>query len=62
MQPIYEVADHLASGELVVVAEDTPPMPVQMGCLYAHRRHQDPKVRLFINFMVKRIGGKLRVS
>ena len=62
MKPVYEVADHLASGALVVVAEDTPPMPVQMGCLYAHRRHQDPKVRLFINFMVKRIGGKLRVS
>ncbi len=62
MKPVYEVADHLASGALVVVAEDTPPMPVQMGCLYAHRRHQDPKVRLFIDFMAKRISGKLRAE
>lgn len=62
MKPIFEVADHLASGALVVVAEETPPMPVQLGCLYAHRRHQDPKVRLFIDFMAKRISGKLRSS
>lgn len=62
MKPIFEVADHLATGALVVVAEETPPMPVQLGCLYAHRRHQDPKVRLFIDFMAKRISNKLRSS
>ncbi len=60
MKPLFEVADHLASGALVVVAEDTPPLPVQLGCLYAHRRHQDPKVRLFIDFMATRIAAKLK--
>lgn len=51
LKPTFEVAEHLASGDLVVVAKDTPPEPVQMACLYTHKRHQDPKTRLFIEFM-----------
>ncbi|NKX42221.1 LysR family transcriptional regulator, partial [Rhodobacteraceae bacterium R_SAG2] len=43
MKPIFEIAEHLQSGALVRVVEDTPPLPVQMACLYTHRRHQDPK-------------------
>jgi DNA-binding transcriptional LysR family regulator len=26
-----------------------------MACLYSHRRKQDPKARLFIDFMVARM-------
>ena len=59
MKPVFEVADHLAGGRLVAVAEATPPVPVQMACLYTHRRHQDPKVRLFMEFMVERIAPAL---
>ena len=55
LKPVFEVAQHLASGALVPVLETEPPLPVQMGCLYAHRRHQDPKTRLFIDFMASRI-------
>lgn len=51
----FEVADHLASGRLVKVLEHEPPIPVQMACLYTHRRMQDPKTRLFIDFLVGRI-------
>lgn len=51
LKPIFEVADLLASGALEIVAKDTPPEPVQMACLYTHKRHQDPKTRLFIEFM-----------
>ena len=56
MKPVFEIAEHLLSGALVVVADDTPPTPVQMACLYTHRRHQDPKTRLFMDYTVDRIG------
>lgn len=51
LKPLFEVAQYLASGELVVVGEDTPPEPIQMACLFTHRRHQDPKTRLFMEFV-----------
>ena len=56
MKPIFEVAEYLATGALVRVAEATPPEPVQMACLYTHKRHQDPKARLFIDFMGPKIA------
>ena len=55
LKPRFEVAEYLASGALAPVLPDTPPVPVQLGCLYAHRRHQDPKTRLLIDFMADRI-------
>lgn len=55
----FEVAEHLASGRLLPVLENEPPIPVQMACLYTHRRRQDPKTRLFIDFMVERIQKAL---
>jgi DNA-binding transcriptional LysR family regulator len=55
LKPIFEVAGHLASGALLPVAEETPPESIRMACLYTHRRHQDPKTRLFMDFMVPRI-------
>ena len=60
MKPRFEVGDHLASGALIAVAEATPPVPVQMACLYTHRRHQDPKTRLFMDFMIPRIAAAIR--
>jgi DNA-binding transcriptional LysR family regulator len=63
-KPVFEVAEHLKSGALVVVAEETPPTPVRLACLYRHKRYQDPKIRLFIDFMVahcKMELGKLEV-
>ena len=59
LKPVFEIADHLRSGRLVPVVEDTPPLPVQVACLYTHKRHQDPKVRLFMDFMIERISGDL---
>ena len=59
LKPWFEVADHLATGTLVPILEDTPPLPIQLACLYTHRRHQDPKTRLFIDFMVARIAPQL---
>lgn len=59
MKPVFEVADHLASGALVPVAEETPPVPVQMACLYTHRRHQDPKSRLFLEFATRALSAAI---
>lgn len=62
IKPVYEVAEHLLSGALVPVATATPPEPVQMACLYTHRRHQDPKTRLFMDFVTDRVGQAVKTA
>ncbi len=62
LKPIFEVADHLKAGRLVPVATQTPPEPVQMACLYTHRRGQDPKTRLFMEFVIDRIAAAIRAG
>ena len=57
LKPAFEIADHLAAGALVPVCEDNPPLPVSLACVYPHKRLQDPKSRLFIDFTVA--GGRL---
>ncbi len=62
LKPVFEIADHLRKGALVPVLEQTPPVSIQLACLYTHRRHQDPKTRLFIDYMVSRIDTALANS
>ncbi|MDA7428347.1 LysR family transcriptional regulator [Primorskyibacter aestuariivivens] len=62
MKPIFEIADHLHDGRLVPVATQTPPEPIQMACLFTHRRRQDPKTRLFMEFMVDRIAATIKAT
>ncbi|MEM9631730.1 MAG: LysR family transcriptional regulator [Pseudomonadota bacterium] len=52
-KPRFDVAQHLQSGDLVEVLADTPPPPTIFGCLYPHRRLQDPKIRHFVDFVIK---------
>ena len=59
LKPLFEVADHLASGALVPVLENEPPVPIQMACLYMHRKRQDPKARLLIDHMADHIRNEL---
>jgi LysR family transcriptional activator of dmlA len=59
LKPVFEVAEHLKAGRLVPVLTDTPPVPIQLACLYTHRRLQDPKTRLFIEFMTARIEAAM---
>ncbi|MBP0484604.1 LysR family transcriptional regulator [Sagittula salina] len=56
LKPVFEVSEHLKSGALVPVATRTPPEAIQMACLYTHRRRQDPKARIFMDFVIDRIG------
>lgn len=60
LKPVFEIADDLAKGTLVPILKSTPPIPIQMACLYTHRKHQDPKTRLFIDFMVARMQKDLQ--
>lgn len=55
MKPRFEVAGHLASGALVEVLPGTPPQPAVFGCLYPHRKLQDPKVQRFMDFVVRHL-------
>ena len=50
-KPRFDVVRHLATGALVEVLPDTPPVPASFGCLYPHRKFQDPKIRLFVDHM-----------
>lgn len=60
MKPIFEVSHHLEAGRLVPVATQTPPEGIQMACLFTHRRRQDPKTRLFMEFVISRIADEVR--
>ena len=35
------------------ILEDTPPLSSTFGCLYPHRKLQEPKVRLFMDYVAK---------
>ncbi|MBL0374585.1 LysR family transcriptional regulator [Rhizobium sp. KVB221] len=53
-KPLFEVKSYLNDGTLVEILEDTPPTSVQLAAIYPHKRFQDPKVRLMIDFMAER--------
>ena len=58
-KPLFEVADHIKSGALVRVLAETPPPPSRFACLYPHRRLQDPKVRLFVDYMITQCRNRV---
>ena len=53
-KPLFEVKQYLNEGRLLVILKDTPPASVQLAAIYPHKRFQDPKVRLMIDFMAER--------
>ncbi|KAA0594791.1 DNA-binding transcriptional LysR family regulator [Azospirillum lipoferum] len=59
MKPLWEVAEHLASGGLVPVLPDFPPEPVTLAVLYPHRALVPAKVRAFADHMVPKIKAAL---
>ncbi|MFN3971451.1 MAG: LysR substrate-binding domain-containing protein [Gemmobacter sp.] len=59
LKPVFEVADHLRSGALIPVATASPPLPAQLTCLTQHRRLQDPKIRLFSDYIIARMRADL---
>ncbi len=59
-KPLLDVLPYLASGVLVPVCEASPPPNVRLACLYPHKKNQDPKSRLFIDYMVDRLKADLK--
>lgn len=53
-KPVFEVAEHLRAGRLVEVLPDNRPVPSIFGCLYPHKKLQDPKVRLLVDFAARK--------
>lgn len=51
-KPAFEIQEYLNEGSLILVAQDTPPTNMPFSCIYPHKRLQDPKIRLLIDFMV----------
>jgi len=45
--PAYDVAPHVAAGELVRVMEDHQAQPMQMTLLYPHRRQAPERLKVF---------------
>ncbi len=58
-KPRFEVAAYLAEGRLVEVLPEARPMSASFGVLYPHKKLQDPKVRLFIDFAIAEVRAQL---
>jgi DNA-binding transcriptional LysR family regulator len=59
-KPRFEVEPFIRSGELRIVLPETPATRVQLAAVYPHRELQDPKLRLFIDFMSERCQRLIR--
>ncbi|MEW9834098.1 LysR family transcriptional regulator [Mesorhizobium marinum] len=53
-KPRFEVEPFIRDRRLKVILPDTPPIPVQLAAVYPHKKLQDPKVRLLLDFMAER--------
>ena len=61
-KPVFEIAEFLESGALVRVAANTPPTDVPFACIYPHKRLQDPKIKTFIEYIVKECKDVLSIG
>lgn len=52
-KPFFDVREYLETGRLVEILPETPPLPTIFGCLYPHKKLQDPKVRLFVEHIAR---------
>lgn len=53
-KPRFDIEPFLRDGRLKVILPDYPPLPVKLAALYPHKKFQDPKVRLLLDFMAER--------
>ena len=60
LKPRFEVEPFLRDWRLRTILVDTPPLPVQLAAVYPHKKYQDPKVRLLLDFMAERCQRLIR--
>ncbi|TIQ33216.1 MAG: LysR family transcriptional regulator [Mesorhizobium sp.] len=53
-KPRFEVEPFIRDQRLKVILAKAPPTPVQLAAVYPHKKLQDPKVRLLLDFMADR--------
>jgi len=54
--PRYHVEDDLKRGTLIAVLPDCPPSPTPVSLLYPRSRQLSPRVRVFIDWLVRAFG------
>ena len=59
-KPRFEVEPFIRDRRLQVILPGTPPTPVQFAAVYPHKKFQDPKVRLLLDFMAERCQRLIR--
>ena len=59
--PAYDVAGHVAAGELVSVMPHHQCAPMPMHLLYPHRRHLSHRVKLFADWLVELLRERTAV-
>ncbi|RVD58035.1 LysR family transcriptional regulator [Mesorhizobium sp. M2D.F.Ca.ET.185.01.1.1] len=59
-KPRFEVEPFIRDQRLKVILAKTPPTPVQLAAVYPHKKLQDPKVRLLLDFMAERCQRLIR--
>jgi len=61
-KPRFEVQRFINSGQLVEVLPQNPPTPAKLAVIFPHKDFQDPKLRLFIDFMAARCQKMIRAA
>ncbi|MEQ1952873.1 LysR family transcriptional regulator [Mesorhizobium sp. CN2-181] len=59
-KPRFEVEPFIRDQRLKIILADNPPTPVQLAAVYPHKKLQDPKVRLLLDFMADRCQRLIR--
>ena len=59
-KPRFEIEPFIREHRLRIILAETPPVPVQLAAVYPHRKFQDPKISLFLDFMAERLQSMIR--
>ena len=51
-KPHFEMEDYIKNGKLIEVLPNNPPIPSIIGCLYPHKKLQDPKIIYFMDHII----------
>lgn len=59
-KPRFEVEPFIRDRRLKIIMSATPPTPVQLAAVFPHKKLQDPKIRLLLDFMAERCQRLIR--
>ena len=57
-EPAFIVGPEIRAGRLVPLLQDFAPLPVPIYAVYPSRKHLSAKVRLFVDFLVAKMGSE----